>query len=208
MNQNKKPYVIVITGGIATGKSQASNYIRELGYTLLDCDKIVHDGYNQKGDLYHSLINVFGQSILGDNEYIDTQKLGKIVLANDELLKKLNGIVHKYVTDELLYSINTCNDKLIFLDIPLMFEEKENLVKLGLMYNEIWLIYVSEEIQRQRLVKRATLENKNVEQALRIIDKQMPIERKKQMADKVISNQGTIEELKEQIRIMIENLNI
>jgi len=105
MNQNNNPYVIVITGGIATGKSEASKYLRELGYTVLDCDLIVHNGYEKDSDLYKILVDTFSEVILDDDKYIDRQKLGKIVLSDNEKLNRLNSLVHKYVVDELLYGI-------------------------------------------------------------------------------------------------------
>jgi len=206
MNQNNNPYVIVITGGIATGKSEASKYLRELGYTVLDCDLIVHNGYEKDSDLYKILVDTFSEVILDDDKYIDRQKLGKIVLSDNEKLNKLNSLVHKYVVDELLYGIKNTRDKLIFLDIPLMFEQKEALDNMGLKYDEIWLIYVSEETQKQRLVQRAIKENKDLEQTLTIIKKQMPIEEKKILADKVINNEGSIENLRKDILKLIQNI--
>ncbi len=206
MNQNNNTYVIVITGGIATGKSEASKYLRELGYTVLDCDLIVHNGYEKDSDLYKILVDTFSEVILDDDKYIDRQKLGKIVLSDNEKLNRLNSLVHKYVVDELLYGIKNTMDKLIFLDIPLMFEQKEALDNMGLKYDEIWLIYVSEETQKQRLVQRANKENKDLEQTLTIIKKQMPIEEKKILADKVINNEGSIEYLRKDILKLIQNI--
>ncbi len=206
MNQNNNPYVIVITGGIATGKSEASKYLRELGYTVLDCDLIVHNGYKKDSDLYKILVDAFSETILDDDKSVDRQKLGKIVLSDNEKLNKLNSLVHKYVVDELLSGIKNTRAEIIFLDIPLMFEQKEALDNMGLKYDEIWLIYVSEEIQKQRLVQRANKENKNLEQTLTIIKKQMPIEEKKILADKVINNEGSIENLRKDILKLIQNI--
>ncbi len=205
MNQNNKPYVIVITGGIATGKSEASKYLRELGYTVLDSDIIVHNGYKKDSYLYKTLVKTFSDAILDDSKYIDRQKLGNIVLSDNEKLNKLNSLVHKYVVNELINGIENCDDKLLFLDIPLMFEQKDALANMGLKYDEIWLIYVSEEVQKQRLVKRASQENKDIEQTLSIIKKQMSIEDKKLLAHKVINNEGTVEELRRKIKELIEN---
>lgn len=206
MNQNNNPYVIVITGGIATGKSEASKYLRELGYTVLDCDLIVHNGYKKDSELYKILVDAFSETILDDDKSVDRQKLGKIVLSDNEKLNKLNSLVHKYVVDELLSGIKNTRAEIIFLDIPLMFEQKEALDNMGLKYDEIWLIYVSEEIQKQRLVQRANKENKNLEQTLTIIKKQMPIEEKKTLADKVINNEGSIENLRKDILKLIQNI--
>lgn len=208
MNQNNKVYVIVITGGIASGKTEASKYLRELGYTVLDSDQIVHNGYKKDTELYKSLVSIFSQDILDESQNIDRQRLGKIVLSDDEKLSKLNRIVHKYVIDELISGVDNCTDRLVFLDIPLIFEQKDTLDGMNLSYDEIWLVYVSEETQKKRLMQRAIAENKNVEQTLSIIKKQMPIEEKRRLADRVVNNEGTIEDLRKEIAeilTLIEN---
>jgi dephospho-CoA kinase len=199
MKQNR-PKVIVITGSIGTGKSTAVDIIREFGFTVLDSDKIVHEGYNIGSELYYKIINHFGKDILKDDE-IDRQKLGKIVFSSDKKLNELNSIVHSYVYDKLKEGIEASKEKVIFLDIPLVFETKDIHEPI---YDEIWLIYVSEETQRKRLTERAIAENKKPEDVLKIIDKQISIKEKVFMADVVINNEGTVEELKENIKALLE----
>ena len=92
----------------------------------------------------------------------------------------------------------------VFLDIPLILENLEQEKEYGLKYDEIWLIYVSPETQRERLRQRALKENKNPEDVLNIINKQMPIEKKVLLADEVIDNEGTIEELGTRIEKLLK----
>ena len=199
MMQNR-PRVIVITGSIGTGKSTALEIIKELGLTVLDSDKIVHEGYTIGSELYYKIINHFGEKILNSHK-IDRHKLGKIVFNNEEKLYELNNLVHGYVYDKLKEGIKKSTEKVIFLDIPLILETKNIHESI---YDEIWLIYVSEEIQRKRLAERAIRENKKPEDVLKIIDKQIPIEEKVFMVDEVINNEGTVEELKENIQALLE----
>ena len=200
MKQNKHR-VIVITGGIGTGKSTAVNIIKDMGFTVLDSDKIVHEGYNTGEELYYKIVKHFGEYILRQDSSIDRQKLGKIVFNNKEKLNELNEIVHSYVYDKLKVGIENSSELVIFLDIPLILETKES---SKLIYDEIWLIYVSEEIQRQRLTERAIKENKKPEDVLKIIEKQLPIEEKVLMVDEVINNEGTLEELRQNIKNLLE----
>lgn len=200
MKQNR-PKVVVITGGIGTGKSTAVNIIKDMGFTVLDSDKIVHEGYNIGSELYYKIIDNFGEKILKENREIDRQELGKIVFNNEERLKKLNEIVHGYVYDKLNDGIKEFPDSVIFLDIPLILETKDMHEPV---YDEIWLIYVPEETQRKRLTDRAISENKNPEDVLKIIDKQIPIEEKVFMADEVINNEGSRDALKEKIKNLLE----
>jgi len=204
MKQNNKPYVIIITGGIGTGKSTAVDFIKKMGYEVLDSDKIVHDGYNVGRKMYDEVLKFFGTGIIDSNGIINRQKLGKIVFNDEEKLMKLNDIVHKFVIEELINGVKNCDEKIIFLDIPLILEEKENLVKFGLYYDEIWLVYVNLNLQKERLKNRALSENKEPKDVLKIIEKQIPIEMKKTMVDEVLFNEGTIEELKIQIEKLLK----
>lgn len=195
-NVNKKlPYVIVITGGIATGKSAVTSYLKNKNYEVFDSDEIVHKGYETQSELFHSVFDAFGRSVINDKGFIDRKKLSYIVLNDDDMFKKLNELVHKYVVDELMNGVYNSKSEKVFLDIPLMFEHKEILEKLGLKYNEIWLVYVKPDTQKNRLINRAILEKKDTKQVLKILDKQMPSEIKKNMADRIIYNEGTINEL-------------
>jgi len=196
--------VIIITGSIGTGKSTAVNIIKNLGYKVLDSDKIVHDGYNKGEDLYHKVVERFGQEILNEDKSINRQELGKIVFNDDESLMELNKIVHIYVAEKLMQGVEECKDEVIFLDIPLILEKLKQEKKYALKYDEIWLIYVSPETQVMRLRQRAIMENKNPEDVLNIINKQIPIDEKAAMSDEVIDNEGTVEELELKIKQLLK----
>lgn len=200
MKQNR-PKVIVITGGIGSGKSTAIDIIKEHGFTVLDSDKIVHEGYNIGSELYLKIINHFSEEILNRDRTIDRKELGKIVFNDEEKLNELNEIVHKYVYDKLEEDSVKLSEAVVFHDIPLFLETKD---KYDPIYDEIWLVYVSEEIQRKRLKARAIIENKNPEDVLKIIDKQIPIEEKVFMVDEVINNEGNRNDLRERIEKLLE----
>lgn len=198
MKQNK--IVIVITGSIGTGKSTAVNIIKDLGFHVLDSDKIVHEGYNKDNELYHNVVNYFGEEILNEDQSINRMKLGRIVFNDEECLKTLNKIVHIYVINVLMKGVEESNSNVIFLDIPLILENLKQEKEYGLKFDEIWLVYVSPETQIERLKSRAIKENKNIEDVLNIIKKQIPIDEKVSMVDEIIDNEGTIEELEIKIK--------
>lgn len=203
MKQNNKK-VIVITGSIGTGKSTAVKIIKNLGFLVLDSDKIVHEGYNKGGDLYFNVVERFGKEILNFDGTISRQKLGEIVFNDEKKLKDLNKIVHVYVIHKLMKGVQECNDEVIFLDIPLILENLQQEKEYGLEYDEIWLVYVSPETQKERLRQRAINENKNPEDVLNIINKQIPIDEKIAMSDEIIDNEGTIEELEYKIKELLK----
>lgn len=207
MMQNKTK-VIIITGSIGTGKSTAVNILKQMGYEVLDSDKIVHEGYNVGEEIYNNVLNYYGDAIINNDKTINRQKLGKIVFNDEKSLKKLNEIVHASVFNKLIEGIGNCNDNVIFLDIPLALEEIENINKSDLHYDEIWLVYVNSNIQKERLAKRAISENKNPKDVLKIIENQLSIEKKKTMVDEVLINEGTVEELKYKIEKLLTKKEI
>jgi dephospho-CoA kinase len=206
MKQNNGPHVIVITGSIGTGKSTAVNIISKMGYMVLDSDKIVHDGYKPGKKMHDEVVNYFGDGIMHSDGEINRQKLGKIVFNDKASLEKLNEIAHRFVVEKLMFGVKSCDAKVIFLDIPLMLEEKDNLEKYGLEYDEIWLVYVNLDIQKERLRNRAVSENKNPDDVLEIVNKQISIEIKKNMVDEVIVNEGTIQGLQKQIEVLLNKI--
>jgi len=203
MKQNKNKIVIVITGSIGTGKSTAVEIIKKMGFQVLDSDKIVHEGYNIGDELYNKMVAHFGKEILNEDGAINRKKLGQIIFKDEKSLKDSNAIVHSFVIGKLLKGIEECKDEVIFLDIPLILEAKDKEKAYGLTYDEIWLIYVKEHTQRDRLRNRAIGENKNPEEVLKIINKQIPIEEKALMVDEVIDNEGTVDELERKIKKLL-----
>ncbi|WP_313341295.1 dephospho-CoA kinase [Sedimentibacter sp.] len=202
MKQNKR--VIVITGSIGTGKTTAVNIIKSFGFKVIDSDKIVHEGYTVDSLLYNHVTEAFGKQILNEDGTINRHKLGKIVFNDNEKLYILNEIVHSYVLMELNKEINENEDEVIFLDIPLILENIKQNKYYELKFDEIWLIYVSPDVQIERLRKRAIQENKNPDDVLNIIKKQIPIDEKVSMVNEVIDNEGTIEELRIRINELLK----
>ncbi len=171
--QVKKPMIIGITGGIASGKSTVFAYLKESynsdKYLYLDCDEISHE-LLKKEKVITKLTSVFGD-IKNEDGTINRKKLGTIIFDDLEKRKVLNAIIHPLVRKELMTKINKSNNKnLIFVDIPLLFEAKmEDLV------DEIWLVYVNKETQKQRLKLRDQIDDG---QAMQKITSQMDLDAK------------------------------
>jgi len=196
--------VVVITGGIASGKSTAGKILRENGYKVVESDIIVHQLYNKDSEIYEKLIKEFGEEIAGEKA-INRKTLGKIVFKDKEKLRKLNDIVHKYVVEELIRKSIDSDYNIVFLDIPLMIEEREKLKDYGLFYDEIWLIKAKEEIRINRIRKR---DNLSLRESKKIINNQMKDSEKEKYADRVIENNGNTEELVRNINSILTNFKI
>jgi dephospho-CoA kinase len=92
---------------------------------------------------------------------------------------------------------------IIFLDIPLLFEEYDKLKEFDIVFDEIWLVYIEAKTQIQRLIKR---DNISREDAINRINSQINIEKKKHIASEILDNSGTIEELKKQTEELFKRL--
>ena len=186
--------VIGITGGIASGKSTASNMVREMGYTVIDADYASRVVVEPGQKAYGEIIGQFGESILHEDGTLNREKLGAIIFTDEEKRKQLNRIVHPavraYMNEEREAAFER-GEKIVFLDIPLLFESK-----LTHMVDKTVLIYVDQDVQLHRLMARNNLTE---EQAKARINSQMPLSEKKALADEVIDNNMDIDRTRSQL---------
>ena len=194
MNQNK---VIGLTGSIATGKSQVSNYLRDKGIKVVDADLIAR-GVVDIPIVKDEIKKAFGENIYV-NENLDRKKLAEIVFNNDKKRDILNDIMHPHIYKIILDEIKNSKE-IVFVDIPLLFENEKVNEKFGLKFDEIWLVYVDREIQIERLMKRDGISREYAEKK---INSQISVEEKRKKADVIIDNSGTLEETFKQVE---ENL--
>lgn len=204
MKQNSTK-IIGLTGGIATGKSTVSNILKEYDYKVIDADKIARDVVENGKPAYKDIVNYFGVEILSEDNAIDRKKLGNKIFKDNVLREKLNNIIHPHVfktIKELIIEYSK-NEKLIFVDVPLLIEEIEKFKKYEIDIHEIWLVYVDEKTQLDRLATRDYI---NEDEGFRRIKAQMPIEYKRRYATKIIDNRGDLKALRKQMEKIIDEL--
>lgn len=191
--------IIGLTGGIASGKSTVSSLLKEKGFTVIDADVAARIVVQPGEDAYKKIVETFGKDILLENGEINRPKLGDLVFRDEQKRLQLNAIVHPAVRKQMLLEKEQAirnGKQTIFLDIPLLFESG-----LTWMVDKTIVVYVDENIQLQRLMKRNGLDKEAAE--IRI-SAQMPLEEKASKADAVINNNGTITETKKQLEHIIE----
>ena len=179
--------IIGLTGGIATGKSTVSKLLLDNGYIVIDADIIARKVVEIGQPAYMEIVDYFGKEVLKEDNSINRKSLGKLIFSNEEMKNKLNSITHPFIFNEMVGELNKkCRDnKIIFLDIPLLFEEYENILELNIDFEEIWLVYSNETNQINRLMKRDNLDR---DESIKRIRNQMTMEEKLKMADVVIYN--------------------
>ncbi len=114
--------IVGLTGNIASGKSTASEILRELGANVINADLIVYDLYSKNKELIKKLCKEFGKSILNKEGTIDRKKLGSIAFYNKKKMKKLIDIVWPYVTKEVKKRISKIKKGIIIVEATFLFE--------------------------------------------------------------------------------------
>jgi len=191
--------VVGLTGGIASGKSTVANMIRNLGIAVIDADVIAREVVEVGQEAYYKIIETFGDGILQEDRTINRAELGAIIFNNEDKRKALNNIVHPAVRakmNELKTEYIKKGEKVIVLDIPLLFESK-----LTHLVEKIIVVYVDREVQVKRLMERNGL---TLEEAEARIHSQMPLSEKIPLADAVLNNNGTIVETTEQLKSILQ----
>ncbi|MFR7350045.1 dephospho-CoA kinase [Peptoniphilus sp.] len=195
----KRCNIIGITGSIATGKSQVSNILRGLGYNVIDSDLIAREVAIRK-DILDKIRDHFGEEAVQDNR-LNRAYIRNIVFKDEEKLETLNNIMHSEIYKIMLQRV--VEEEINFMDVPLLFETLENAKEHGIKYDEIWVVYTSPNIQMERLMARDSID---LLEAKRIIDSQISIEEKRNLADYVIENNEDLDKLRENVLKALERL--
>ena len=200
MSSLSETMIIGLTGGIASGKSTVVEMLKEAGYKVIDADQLVHDMQAKGGRLYSALLDWLGEGILLPNGELNRSKLGQLIFSNEEMRHRSAEIQGTIIREELATQRDCLAKKedVFFMDIPLLIEN-------GYQdwFDQIWLVAVSPEVQRQRLMKRNHLSSK--EASMRIAS-QMSLEEKKPYASLVLDNNASLDDLKEKVKSAINDL--
>ncbi|MBQ3268469.1 MAG: dephospho-CoA kinase [Clostridia bacterium] len=183
-----KPYVIGLTGGIGSGKSEAAKYLNQLGAAHLDADEISRALTGPDGAALPEIRRVFGDAAFDADGALDRASLGRLVFGNEPARRALEAIIHPLVQREMLERMDAAAQagaKVVILDVPLLFE-----TGMDALCDETWALYVDREAQVSRVVARDGL---SPEEAEARIDSQMPTEERNARATHAINTDQPIE---------------
>jgi dephospho-CoA kinase len=176
---------VALTGNIAAGKSAVADLFRRWGATVIDADEIVREVQAPGGPVMREIAARFGGSVMRADGSLDRPALRRRVMADPDALAALNRIVHPAVQTrraELTAAARSRGDRLVVSDIPLLFEAAE-----PSEFDVIVLVDAPEEVRLARLMEHRGLAR---EEALRMIQAQMPAREKRTRSDYVIENDG------------------
>lgn len=181
-----KPYMIGLTGGIASGKSNLSNALRQAGAVVIDADKISHELTMVDGAALPALRVAFGEAVFRHGA-LDRVALGNLVFSDRAQLDKLNALMYPLILAEMERQIDDNADQaVLILDVPLLYE-----AGWDSLCDEVWCVWAPKVVQVRRLIKRNGL---SLRQALDRIKSQMSTRKKARRATHVINTTGTRQE--------------
>jgi dephospho-CoA kinase len=215
------PIVLGITGTIASGKSTVGRLLAEKNIAVIDTDQLTHDVLAHDVSVKKAIVEQFGPGVLEAqaaettnnaasseaanveispiDRPIDRKNLAKIVFQNADSRRKLEQIVHPSVVLSCRRRIKELNqEKIVAVLVPLLFE-----ANMADEYDEIWTVFTSEEVLKQRLGERDKLDAIEIQRRL---EAQLPQSEKCNRADQVIDNSHSEAETARQVNLLLEKL--
>ena len=192
--------IIGITGGIASGKSTVTEFLRQKGFQVVDADAVVHQLQKPRGRLFQILVEHFGEKVLLENGELNRPLLASLIFSNPEEQEWSKRAQGEIIREELAALRNQFaqTEALFFMDIPLLFEQD-----YASWFDETWLVYVNRDVQLERLMKRDQISKEAAESRL---NSQWPLERKISLASHSLDNNGNQEQLIAQVVQLLEEM--
>ncbi len=187
-------YVVSLTGGIGCGKSTVSDFFMELGADVIDADIIAHQISEPGQKAYDSIIRIFGNEYLSENQTINRQKLGSFVFSNPTALKRLENLLHPIIQENISLQVKASKSPYLILSIPLLFEKGQSIKS-----DRVLVIDCSPSIQIDRVRKRSNLTTQKITEILKT---QVSRTKRLDLSNDVISNDSSIDDLLRNVKTL------
>lgn len=192
------PYIIGLTGGIASGKSSIIAIFKSLNVETVSADEVYHELIKPENKLWKLLLEKWGEKIIGQDGKIDRKALGKIVFSDEKNLTYLNSITHPEIVSEVKKIFSASSSPFLVFEAPLLIESG-----YCSLVDEVWIVDIPEKLQIKRLCERNNIDE---ESAKNMIKSQMQRSERLLYADKIIDNSGCSENTAQQIKELIKEL--
>jgi len=207
----KNPYRVVLTGGIASGKSTIAKLFKALGINIVDADKIARDIVQPQKEGWYAVKEHFKDSFFDDNGQIIREKLRHEISTQPQQKILLESLLHPIIKKEMLSQCHHCRSQYLLLDIPLFAENfhqyqralnpNENSNKFSIpngkfFYHRVLVIDIEPSTQIDRLMQRDAVTET---QALKLIQMQADPKKRKQLADDILYNNDDVKKLNPEV---------
>ncbi|QLG88679.1 dephospho-CoA kinase [Chitinibacter bivalviorum] len=193
--------IVGLTGGIGSGKSTVAQYLKELGSTIIDADLIAHELTRKDQKATAEIVKLFGNGCLTEEGHLDRSFLRRQIHEHPADKLKLESLLHPMILNECKQQLKHAKSKTPYhvLMAPLLLEvpDFKNLCQT------IIVVSVDREKQITRVMNR---NNFNENEVLAIMKNQLSDEERKQQADYLIYNNGTLNELHEEVAKLDQKL--
>lgn len=180
-------FILGLTGGIGSGKSAASQWFETQGITVVDADIVAREIVEKGQPALQHIQAAFGDWVLLENGELDRRALREHIFQNPEARQVLENITHPAIRQSIIQQLQAATSPYVVLVSPLLFETKQHLLTQHTL-----LIDATEELQIQRASQR---DGQSIEQIHKIIQAQMPRQKKRELADDIVLNNGHLEHL-------------
>ena len=193
--------LVGLTGGIASGKSTVAEILKRQGAAIINADVLAREVVEPDRQAWTEIVNTFGTAVLQPDRALDRQKLRAIIFDDPDARKKLESISHPQVralAEQRIREHAAAGYAVIVYEVPLLFEGN-----LQEWLRPVILVACDVDTQRKRLQSR---DNLSAVQAQKHIEAQMSLEEKRRLADYVIENNGSLEDLERQVQAVLEKI--
>jgi dephospho-CoA kinase len=179
---------VALAGGIGAGKTILSERLATLGWPVIDADVIARKVVEKGEPAWVALRDAFGTAVLTPTGELDRAFMADVAFHDASALRRLNHITHGYIGSEIIRELDAADADVVFIALPLYRPEHGDAFRL----DEVWAIVVDPEIALSRLVEQRGF---NEEDARARLAAQMSNEERRALADRVLFNNGSLEEL-------------
>ena len=183
--------IVGLTGGIGSGKSVAGDFFIELGIDVIDADHVSKNILDDNESAKKLFLEYFGEKFIDKNNNVDRALLRDEIFKNEDKKEALESIIHPLVREEIFNFIENSNSVYKIIMVPLIYETNSQD-----FYDKIVVVDCKEENQIIRASKR---DNKTKNDIINIMKNQASSDERMSIADEVIKNDSSLDDLKKQV---------
>ena len=189
--------IIGITGGIASGKTIVSDYVKKLGYPVVDADLLSREIMAPGSPVLEQVRHIFGETMIAGDGALNRKALAEKIFHDEQARQTLDGLTHpaiRALAEERFSQLE--GESTVFFVVPLLFESG-----MDDLCDEIWLVHAEESLRRSRLSARDGIDEIYAQSK---IDSQMRDEERLNKGARVLFNDGGLNHLYDQIESFLK----